>query len=156
VRNEIEAEYRRDQAGEVFGDRQEQLQQKLESGTTDLDALAKQFDLQTGEIADFTRTNGGAPLGGKPAMLAAVFNDDVLAAINWAARWRLPTISWWCSRYWSTTHARPSADWQRARRGDRRDPQEREHRSRQSGRRMQPSSSSTRARDSMRLQRAWV
>jgi len=79
VRSEIEAEYRRDQAGEAFGDRQEQLQQKLESGTTDLDALAKQFDLQTGEIADFTRTNGAPPLGGKPAMLAAVFNDDVLA-----------------------------------------------------------------------------
>jgi len=79
VRGELEAEYRRDQAGELFGDRQEQLQQKMESGSTDIDALAKQFDLQTGEIQDFTRTNGGPPLGGKPAMLAAVFNDDVLS-----------------------------------------------------------------------------
>jgi peptidyl-prolyl cis-trans isomerase D len=78
VQGELETEYRRDQAGEVFGDRQEQLQQKLESGTTDLAALAKQFDLQTGEVQNFTRTQGGAPLGGNPALLAAVFNDDVL------------------------------------------------------------------------------
>jgi peptidyl-prolyl cis-trans isomerase D len=79
VHSEIETEYRRDQATELFGDRQEQLQQKLESGASDLDAIAKQFDLKTGEIQDFTRTNGAAPLGGNPAMLAAVFNDDVLA-----------------------------------------------------------------------------
>jgi peptidyl-prolyl cis-trans isomerase D len=79
VRTEIETEYRRDQAAEVFGDRQEQLQQKLESGASDLDAIAKQFELQTGEIQDFTRTNGGPPLGGNPAMLGAVFSDDVLA-----------------------------------------------------------------------------
>jgi peptidyl-prolyl cis-trans isomerase D len=79
VHAELEAQYRRDQAGEVFGDRQEQLQQKLDSGTTDLAALAKQFDLQTGEVQNFTRTTGGAPLGGNPAMLAAVFSDDVLS-----------------------------------------------------------------------------
>jgi peptidyl-prolyl cis-trans isomerase D len=79
VRSEIETEYRRDQAAEGFGDRQEQLQQKLESGASDLDAIAKQFDLQTGEIQDFTRTNGGAPLGGNQPLLAAVFSDDVLA-----------------------------------------------------------------------------
>jgi peptidyl-prolyl cis-trans isomerase D len=79
VHSEIETEYRRDQATELFGDRQEQLQQKLESGAGDLDAIVKQFDLKSGEIQDFTRTNGGPPLGGNPAMLAAVFNEDVLA-----------------------------------------------------------------------------
>jgi peptidyl-prolyl cis-trans isomerase D len=78
VRPELESEYRRDQASELFGDRQEQLQQKLEGGTFDLDAIAKQFDLSTGEIQDFTRTTGAAPLGGSPALLAAVFSDDVL------------------------------------------------------------------------------
>src|SRR5579864_3540140 len=78
VRSELETEYRRDQAAEVFGDRQEQLQQKLESGAGDLDAIAKQFDLQTGEIQDFTRTNGGAPLGGNQPLLAAVFSGEVL------------------------------------------------------------------------------
>jgi peptidyl-prolyl cis-trans isomerase D len=79
VKTELETEYRRDQAAELFGDRQEQLQQRMEGGSSDLDALAKQFDLSGGEIQDFTRTTGGAPLGGTPALLAAVFNDDVLA-----------------------------------------------------------------------------
>lgn len=78
VRSELETEYRRDQATELFGDRQEQLQQKLEAPSGDLDAVAKQFGLPTAEIADFSRTTGGAPLGGTPALLAAVFSDDVL------------------------------------------------------------------------------
>jgi peptidyl-prolyl cis-trans isomerase D len=78
---QIESEYRRDQAGEIFGDRQEQLQQKLESSAGgDLEALARQFGMQTGEVREFTRTGGGAPLGGKPDLLRAVFNDDVIAS----------------------------------------------------------------------------
>jgi len=77
---QIESEYRRDQASEIFGDRQEQLEQKLESGTTtDLDALAKQFDLESGEIMQFTRSAGAAPLGGLPALISAVFSDDALS-----------------------------------------------------------------------------
>jgi peptidyl-prolyl cis-trans isomerase D len=79
VRAELETEYRRDQAGELFGDRQEQLQQRLESGSADLDAVAKQFDMPTGEIQDFTRTKGGAPLGGSPALLGEVFSDSALS-----------------------------------------------------------------------------
>ncbi len=79
ARTKIEADYRRAQASEVFGDREEQLQQKLEKGdTTDLAALASQFGLQLGEVKEFTRT-GGAPLGGKPELVQAVFNDDMLA-----------------------------------------------------------------------------
>jgi peptidyl-prolyl cis-trans isomerase D len=78
-RAKIESDYRRDQAAELFGDRQEQLQQKLESGdTTDLAALATQFGLQRGEIKDFTRT-GAPPLGGKPELVQAVFSDDTVS-----------------------------------------------------------------------------
>jgi peptidyl-prolyl cis-trans isomerase D len=78
---QIEAEYRHDQAGEIFGDREEQLQQKLESNAGgDLEALAKQFGLQTGEIKEFTRTSGGAPLGSKQDLIRAVFNDDVMSS----------------------------------------------------------------------------
>jgi peptidyl-prolyl cis-trans isomerase D len=78
---QIEGEYRHDQASEIFGDREEQLQQKLESNAGgDLDALAKQFGLQTGEIKDFTRTSGGAPLGSKQDLIRAVFNDDVISS----------------------------------------------------------------------------
>ena len=79
ARAKIEADYRRAQASELFGDREEQLQQKLEKGeTTDLAALATQFGLQLGEVKAFTRS-GGAPLGGKPELVQAVFNNDALA-----------------------------------------------------------------------------
>ena len=81
ARAQIESDYRRDQAGEIFGDRQEQLQQKLEAGASgDLDALAKEFGLQTGEIKDFTRSSGGAPLGSKQDLIRAVFNDDAVSS----------------------------------------------------------------------------
>jgi peptidyl-prolyl cis-trans isomerase D len=76
---EIEANYRHDQASELFGDRQEQLQQKIENGqANDLPALAKEFGLQLGEVQTFTHA-GGAPLEGKPELVAAVFDPDALA-----------------------------------------------------------------------------
>ncbi len=78
-RAEIEAAYRHDQASELFGDRQEQLQQKIESGQgTNLAALAMEFGLQVGDVPQFTRS-GGAPLDGKPELVAAVFDPDVLS-----------------------------------------------------------------------------
>src|ERR1022692_2501420 len=78
-RARIEAEYRRAQASEIFGDREEQLQQKLEKGeSNDLATLATQFGLQLGEVKDFSRS-GGAPLGGKPELVQAVFSADALS-----------------------------------------------------------------------------
>jgi peptidyl-prolyl cis-trans isomerase D len=80
ARAQIEAEYRREQATSLFGDRQEQLQQKLENGGagSDLSALAMEFGLTTGEAKDFTR-NGGPPLGNKPDLIHAVFSDEALS-----------------------------------------------------------------------------
>ena len=79
VRPQVETEYRRDQAAAEFGDRQEQVQQALDTGTvTDLNQLAQKFQLAIGQVANFTRTAGGAPLGGKPELLRAVFSDDAL------------------------------------------------------------------------------
>jgi peptidyl-prolyl cis-trans isomerase D len=78
-RAEIEADYRRDQAAEIFGDRQEQIQQKLESGTTgDLAGLAKDFGLKVAEINEFTRTDGGA-LGTNADLNRVVFSAEMLA-----------------------------------------------------------------------------
>jgi peptidyl-prolyl cis-trans isomerase D len=80
VHAQVESEYRRDQAASIFGDRQEQLQQALDSGTvTDLGQLAHRFDLQMGRVDNFTRTGGGAPLGSKPELLRAAFSDDALS-----------------------------------------------------------------------------
>jgi peptidyl-prolyl cis-trans isomerase D len=77
-RSKIEADYRRAQAAETFGDREEQLQQKLEQGqSTDLAALASQFGMQVGELDNFTRA-GAPPLGSKPEVVQAVFNDETL------------------------------------------------------------------------------
>jgi peptidyl-prolyl cis-trans isomerase D len=78
VRAQVEAEYRRNQAAALFGDRQDQLQQALDNGSSDIPALAKQFNLSTGEIKDFTRSSGGPPLGSKPELISAVFSDDAL------------------------------------------------------------------------------
>ncbi len=79
VRAQVETEYRHDQAAATFGDRQEQLQQALDTGTvTDLKQLAQRFSLTTGETQNFTRTGGAEPLGSKPELLRAVFSDDAL------------------------------------------------------------------------------
>ena len=79
VHAQVLAQYRREQATSLFGDRQDQLQQALDNGTTnDVAALAKQFNLSGGEVKDFTRTSGAAPLGSKPELISAVFSDDAL------------------------------------------------------------------------------
>src|ERR1035441_10026630 len=78
-RARIGAESARAQASENFGDREEQLQQKLEKGeSNDLATLATQFGLQLGEVKDFSRS-GGAPLGGKPELVQAAFSGDGVA-----------------------------------------------------------------------------
>ncbi|HEX9138762.1 MAG TPA: peptidyl-prolyl cis-trans isomerase [Steroidobacteraceae bacterium] len=78
-RAELEGLYRREQASELFGDRQEQLQQKLEnSNGSDLLALAQEFALQTGEVAKFTRTDGGV-LGSNAELDRVVFSAEMVA-----------------------------------------------------------------------------
>jgi peptidyl-prolyl cis-trans isomerase D len=79
VKAQVEQQYRHAQAAMIFGDRQDQLQQALDNGTTDLATLAKRFGLMTGEVKNFTSTGGGAPLGNKPELLSAVFSDDALS-----------------------------------------------------------------------------
>jgi peptidyl-prolyl cis-trans isomerase D len=78
VRGQVEAEYRSSQASAVFGDKQDQLQQALDNGSSDIAGLARQFGMQSGEIKDFTATGGGAPLGKSAELLSAVFSDDSL------------------------------------------------------------------------------
>lgn len=79
VRAQVEAQYRREQATALFGDKQDQLQQALDNGGNNLAALANQFGLESGQIKDFTATGGGAPLGNKPELLSAAFSDDALS-----------------------------------------------------------------------------
>jgi peptidyl-prolyl cis-trans isomerase D len=75
---QIETDYRRDRAADLFGDRQEQLQQKLETTPgADLAALSKEFGLTVGEVPEYTRGGGGA-LGVNTELSGVVFSDTVL------------------------------------------------------------------------------
>lgn len=78
ARAQIEADYRRDRASDLFGDRQEQLQQKLEtSAGADLPAIAKEFGMTVGEVPEYTKGGGGA-LGVNADLSSVVFSDQVL------------------------------------------------------------------------------
>ncbi len=79
ARAEIEAQLRRDRASDRFGDLQEQIQQQLDNGTPTLEGLAKEFGMQTGEVAQFVRGAGGGTLGNSRELQDAVFSDSVLA-----------------------------------------------------------------------------
>jgi peptidyl-prolyl cis-trans isomerase D len=78
ARGELEAQLRRDRTGELFGDRQEQIELRIEQAGGDLDALAREFDLKVGEVKEFMRGGGGAPLGASPELQETVFGDTVL------------------------------------------------------------------------------
>jgi peptidyl-prolyl cis-trans isomerase D len=78
ARAELESELRRDRANELFGDRQEQIELQIEEEGTNLDGLAKEFDLKIGIVEQFLRGGGGAPLGSAPELQETVFGDTVL------------------------------------------------------------------------------
>jgi len=78
ARAQIESDYRRERAADLYGDRQERLQQKLESNPgADLTALATEFGLTMGEIPEYTRGGGGA-LGVNADLSSVVFSNTVL------------------------------------------------------------------------------
>jgi peptidyl-prolyl cis-trans isomerase D len=78
VRPELEAELKRNTAADRFGEIQEQLQSKLEQAGNDLNALAKHFDLQSGDVPQFLRGAGGAPLGAAQPLQEIIFGDSPL------------------------------------------------------------------------------
>ena len=78
VRPELEAQLKRNAAADKFGEIQEQLQQRLEQAGSDFGAVAKEFNLQTGEVSPFLRGAGGAPLGTAQPIQDIVFGDSPL------------------------------------------------------------------------------
>jgi len=78
ARPELEAQLRRDRATDHFGEIQEQLQTKLGEPGADLNALAQEFGLQPGDIANFLKGSGGAPLGPAPPVQDLVFGESPL------------------------------------------------------------------------------
>jgi len=82
VRSEIEAELKRNMATDKFGEIQEQIQARVEQAGNDLGALAKEFNLQTGEVPKFLRGAGGAPLGTAQPLQDIVFGDSPLQPVR--------------------------------------------------------------------------
>jgi peptidyl-prolyl cis-trans isomerase D len=78
VRPEIEAELKRNAAADKFGEIQEQVQSRLDQAGNDLGALAKEFNLASGEVPKFLRGAGGAPLGTAQPIQDIVFGDSPL------------------------------------------------------------------------------
>jgi peptidyl-prolyl cis-trans isomerase D len=66
-------------AADEFGNRQEAIQQRLESPGVNLDALAKDLGLLRGSVAQFLRGGGGEPLGSSQELQDVVFSDAALS-----------------------------------------------------------------------------
>ena len=79
ARPELEADAKKNRAVDRFGDIQEQLQTQMEQPGATFEGLAKQFQLQTGDVAQFMRGAGGAPLGAAPPLQELVFGDSPVA-----------------------------------------------------------------------------
>jgi len=79
ARPELEGEVKKNMATDRFGDIQEQLQTRLEQPGADLDAIAKEFKLQTGDVPQYLRGEGGAPLGATPQLQDLVFGESPVA-----------------------------------------------------------------------------
>jgi peptidyl-prolyl cis-trans isomerase D len=80
ARPELEAQLRRARATDRFGEIQEQLQAKLAEPGAELSALAQQYNLQPGEVKEFVKGAGAAPLGAAPQLQELLFGDPPLAA----------------------------------------------------------------------------
>ena len=78
ARPDLEAELKRNHATDRFGEIQEQLQSKAEQSGADLEALAKEFSLQTGDVPQFLRGAGGGGLGAAQPVQDLVFGDSPL------------------------------------------------------------------------------
>lgn len=78
VRGELEAEFRRDRAADLFGEREEALARRLEQPGADFAALVREYGMTLGQVESFGRGTGGAPLGADSALLDVVFGDAVL------------------------------------------------------------------------------
>jgi peptidyl-prolyl cis-trans isomerase D len=78
VRAELTALVRNELAAAQFGNTQDRLQERLETGDAKLDDLVKEFNMRRGEVARFERGAGGLPLGSDADLNRDVFSDASL------------------------------------------------------------------------------
>ena len=79
ARAQLESELRRNRATDRFGEIQEQLQARVSQPDADLKAIAQEFKLQPGEIAQYLKGQGAAPLGAAQQLQELLFGEPPLA-----------------------------------------------------------------------------
>ncbi|MFZ0551694.1 MAG: peptidyl-prolyl cis-trans isomerase [Steroidobacteraceae bacterium] len=79
ARPQLQAQLQQSEATNRFGDIEDQLQNGLQSPGASLASLAKQFNLTTGEVPQFLRDAGGAPLGQARPLQGQVFGSGAVA-----------------------------------------------------------------------------
>lgn len=80
ARPDLETQVRREHATDRFGEIQEQLQSKLQEPNADLNALALEYGLTSGDVDSYAKGAGAAPLGPAPQLQELLFGDPPLAA----------------------------------------------------------------------------
>ena len=74
---ELDAEFRKDRAQNIFYEQSNKLADLAFSSLTELDTVAKQMNLQVKTLNGFTR-EGGGEFGPEPSVIDAAFSEDVL------------------------------------------------------------------------------
>jgi peptidyl-prolyl cis-trans isomerase D len=74
---ELEAEFRKERAQNIFYEQSNKLADLAFSTLTELDTVAKQMNLQVKTLNGFTR-EGGGEFGPEPSVIDAAFSEDVL------------------------------------------------------------------------------
>jgi peptidyl-prolyl cis-trans isomerase D len=78
ARFDLEDAVRRDKVADLFGEKQEEVQRRVERAGADFDAIARDLGLTVGEVPEFLRGSGGAPLGADRGLEEVVYGDAVL------------------------------------------------------------------------------
>ena len=79
VKAQLMTQLQRSRATERFGRIEDKLQNAIEQPGATLGAIAKQYDLTSGEIPLFLRGSGAAPIGAAPAVQNLVFGSAAIA-----------------------------------------------------------------------------
>ena len=74
---EVEADFRKDRAQNIFYDESQKLADQAFSALTELESVGKALNLPVKTVTGFTR-EGGGEFGGEPSVIEAAFSDDVL------------------------------------------------------------------------------
>ena len=74
---EVEADFRKDRAQNIFYDESQKLADQAFSALTELDSVGKALNLPVKTVTGFTR-EGGGDFGAEPSVIEAAFSDDVL------------------------------------------------------------------------------